>query len=66
MFGDVFEKVDGGMTINGKFISLERCEELYQNKYKRCNIIYRPSGVLFYQAVYKHNYPLNNFMEIGE
>lgn len=66
MFGDVFQKVDGGITINDKFISLERCNELYETIYKKCNIIYRPSGILFYQAVYKHNYPISNFMEIGE
>lgn len=61
IFGsDVFELVEGGITINGKKISLERCEEVYQ-QLKHTNIIHRPSGILFYQAFVKNNFSKDNF-----
>lgn len=65
LFGDVFEPSSDGLTVNGKFFSKEKMEELY-NKYKSVNIMNRPSAILFYQAYFKKTYPMSNFRKLGD
>lgn len=65
LFGDVFEPSSDGLTVNGKFFSKARMEELY-NKYKNVNIMNRPSAILFYQAYFKKTYPMSNFRKLGD
>lgn len=65
IFGDVFEPDANGMKVNGKYFTKEKMEEIY-NKYQNVNIMNRPSAILFYQAYFKKNYPINNFKKIGD
>lgn len=65
MFNDIFEVVDDGISINGKIFPLEKCEQFYQD-FKRVNIIHRPSGLLFYQAFVKNNYPKTSFIALED